>query len=275
MTIFYGKNYLSFIAATQKTKINCFKYKKNGHLAVFPHILRGNTAYSLRYGGVYTNCLNKRFADSVKKGLMAYCKRNGINYLRIRNNPFIDTIRIGKVIKKEPFVFVDLEKSESELKNEISKRHIKCIKKASSEQLSIKHSKRSVYLRIFYRMYKNILMKKGVAVPSFSHFNDMWKYLKKDMNIACVYDGQDIVAISLLLKDKNDIYMVYGGMNDIGYKKYAKHFMLYNLILEYKEAGYKRLVLGTGSQGIDSIYRFKQGFSKNSKHYICTYEKTI
>jgi hypothetical protein len=46
--------------------------------------------------------------------------------------------------------------------------------------------------------------------------------------------------------------------------------MIYNLMLKFKERGYTRLILGTGNDGKDSIYKFKKGFTKGENH-IYTY----
>jgi hypothetical protein len=65
-----------------------------------------------------------------------------------------------------------------------------------------------------------------------------------------------------------------GGMNAQGYKTCAKHFMIDRLITRYKFLGYHRLILGTGAEddGLDSIFYFKQGFTKN-RSSIGIYER--
>ena len=272
--IFYANDYLSFIKESERVKINYFNFCQNKDFAVFPYIRRRSLICSLRYGGIWINSNNAVFVAKVRKYFLEYCRQNNIKKVKIRNNPFIKTIKIGKRAAKEPFVYIDLRNSSRELKNAISDRHLKCIQKAMKEGLTFKEAVGLRYLKTFYRLYKETLEGKGVKAEKLSYFTRMFSCLKKSINFVYIEHKGEIIAISMILKSKDSAFMMYGGTSVIGYKKYAKHFMIYNLIFEYKNRGYRRLILGTGSQPGDSVYQFKRGFTDRDS-YIYTYEATL
>lgn len=273
-SIFYSKAYLRFVGDSERIKINYFKLNEDGNFAFFPYIIKKDVLYSLRYGGILTNYDKESFAEKVCSYFIEYCKSQNIKKIQIRNDPFIRAIKIGKIIKKEPFVYITLQKSERQLKEEISESHGKCIKKAMKEGLLAKETNDLKYLRIFYGLYNKILIKKGIAPQKFSYFAKMFFYLRDNLKLIYINHKQETIAVSIILKSNHNIFMMYGGMNETGYEKYAKHFMIYNLMLEYKRKRYKRLILGTGNRGRDSIYQFKRGFT-NKDHHIYTYGKEL
>lgn len=272
--VFYTNTYLKFVEESERVKINYFKFNENENFAILPYIVRDNILYSLRYGGIWTNSDKEDFIKEVRCSFLKYCKAQNIKRIEIRNNPFIKTIKIGKVIKKEPFVYIYLKKNDNELKNDISKSHAKCIQEAIKERLIFKETADLKYLKTFHQFYKKILERKGIVPQDFSYFMRMFFYLKNNLNLVCIKYKNKIIAASIIFKSNDNVFMTYGGMNEIGYEKYAKHFMIYNLIFKYKKRGYERLVLGTGSNGRDSIYRFKRGFTDRD-HYIYTYGANI
>ncbi|MGD0335605.1 MAG: GNAT family N-acetyltransferase [Candidatus Omnitrophota bacterium] len=272
--IFYANDYLSFIKESKRVKINYFKFCQNKDFAIFPYIRRRSLISSLRYGGIWTNSNNAVFITKARKYFLEYCRQNNIKKVQIRNNPFIKIIKIGHRAAREPFVYIDLWNSSSELKNAISDRHLKCIQRAMKENLTFKEALGLRYLKTFYRLYKETLEAKGVKAEKLSYFTRMLSYLKNSINFAYIEHEGEIIAISMILKSKDSAFMMYGGTSVIGYKKYAKHFMIYNLIFQYKKRGYRRLILGTGSQPGDSVYQFKRGFTDRDS-YIDTYETTV
>ncbi|MBU4069529.1 MAG: peptidoglycan bridge formation glycyltransferase FemA/FemB family protein [Nanoarchaeota archaeon] len=265
-SIFFKYEFAKFFFNNAKLIV----FKDNERLALFCAIIKDKKIKSLRYGGILTNSLNKSFCELIKNRFIEYCRIHGIKKYVIRNHPFFNTIKIGELIKKEPFVFVDLNKPKRQLLNEISKKHIKNIKKAKAENLEIFETSDLKYLKIFYQLYQNQLQLKGIIPQKYMFFKKMFDYFGDNLSFVCVKNKNDIIAISIILDDNSNVFMMYGGMNKKGYVKCAKYWMIYNLMFEYKKKGYSRLILGTGNDGKDSVYKFKQGFAK-SEAYVDTY----
>ncbi len=269
--IFYSPNYFKFIAETQGVDIVFFRARKNGALALLPYYVRNNTLFSLRYGGMISNSKSKEFARFVSDSFTEYCRTRKIRDVRIRNNPYIHTIPVGEVIKKEPLAFIDLNRTQEDLYAGISQGHKRGIIKAKNERLVVGESQEYKYLLLFYRLYGKLLSEKGKKPQDYVFFEKLYTHLKKNINLVYAAYNDRIVAVSIVLESKPHVFMLYGAMGKAGYRKYAKHLMIYEMMLRYKARGYCTLVLGTGVDGReDSIYRFKKGFGQQESH-IHTY----
>ncbi len=178
----------------------------------------------------------------------------------------------GKMVKKEPFVYIDLEQGPRTIKKGISHGHLTCIKKAAQSGLTVQYSAKGAYLKIFLEFYSRLIMKKTGKNTDIDHFRRFYLCLKDDMTFVIVKDNGATVAVSMLLKNNKSAFLAYGGMSKAGYEKFAKHLMIYQLMFDLKKDGMQKLVLGTGHEPYDPIYRFKRGFT-DKDNYILTYEK--
>jgi lipid II:glycine glycyltransferase (peptidoglycan interpeptide bridge formation enzyme) len=188
----------------------------------------------------------------------------------MRNHPFLSTIKVGKLIKEEPFVFIDLTRPQEELAAAITRQHRRCIRKAQQSGLSVMYSDKVKYLKVFYEFYRMRQQQKGVGPKDFMFFDQMFRLLRGHLTFSIAQEAKKILAVSLLLKDSGDVFMTYGGMSDEGYERYAKHLMIYDMMSKFKSKRFSRLVLGTGNNGKDSIYDFKKGFT-DRECSVCTY----
>lgn len=271
---FYSSAYLKFTEETENVKLRYFKFVDGENLSYFPHILEDGVLSGLRYGGIYTNCQHPVFLEKVKNEFEGYCRSNNVRKVCIRENPFVQTVKIGDIVRREPFVYINLTKTGEELRRGISRSHTKCIQNAVRQGLVFEEVKDLKYLKIFYKFYKDVLTPRGVDIRGFSYFTKIFLHLKKYAQLVCVRHKKMITAVSIILKFGPDVFMTHGGMREEGYRNYAKHFMIYNLIFTYKKKGCQRLILGAGHEGQDSIYNFKKGFSHSDKEvFINTYER--
>ena len=182
----------------------------------------------------------------------------------LRENPFADIISIGKTKTIEKFYYIDLTNNLEKLYSNISKSHKRSIKKAESHNLIFEKLDNSK-IDFFYKLYLYQMKKIGAVPHKLNFFNSILEHLEKNIEIYLTHK-EGIIASSLTLATKENLFLLYSGMNEEGYKKCAKHFLIKKLILLAKERKFKRLILGTG---MGSIAQFKKGFTKE-EHYIYT-----
>lgn len=231
----------------------------------------GQAVTSLHYGGILTNSQDKPFCREVVKSLRGYLSSLGIKNCYLRSHPFLDTIEIGQLVKEDPLIFIDLTRPENELVSAITKQHLRCAFRAKEKGLEVTLTDRLEYLEVFYEFYKACQIKSGNQYREYVFFQRMLVLLKKNLIFSVVRDDKKLVAVSILLKDLGHVYMTYGGMSDDGYKNCAKHLMIFELIRRFKINGFSKLILGTGCDGKDSIYRFKRGFT-DREHQVRTFK---
>ncbi len=215
----------------------------------------------LHYGGVITNCLDEAFGSDVSCALIKYLHAQGVVRYQIRNHPFLSTIKVGALIKEEPFVFIDLTRPQEELVAAITRKHLRCIRKAQEKGLGVIYSDDVKYFKIFYEYYRARQEQLDLPPKGYGFFEQMFGFLRDQLIVGVVQEADKVLAASLLLQDSGHVFMTYGGMCDEGYERYAKHLMIFDMILKFKSEGFSRLVLGTGQSGKDSIYHFKKGFT--------------
>jgi hypothetical protein len=267
--IFYSNNFAKLMPGAK-----LYIYEEGTDIALLPFFVQEKNLCSFRYGGMLSSQNNGEFIDNCRNDLRKYCAKANLKSIITRNHPFLSTVKIGEVVRKEPFVCIDLNKSAARLDKEISKKHLTCIKKAKNDNITFYESNNLKYLVVFYKMYTDLLLKKKVLPEKFSYFIKMFSHSKRNLSFACTKHEKEIIAVSIILKSKYNLFMMYGAMEKLGYQKYAKHLMIYNLISKYKKKNYKHLVLGTGSIDYDSIYKFKRGFT-DKNDYIYTYEEKL
>ncbi|MBF0504779.1 MAG: GNAT family N-acetyltransferase [Candidatus Omnitrophica bacterium] len=248
-----------------------FAYRDSLGAAAFVFSRTDDTLRGLHYGGVVTNCPDQAFCADVVAQLTEYFQTEGVRSYQMRNHPFLSTIKVGTLIKEEPFVFIDLTRPSKELDAALSKQHRRCIRKADESGLKVVYSDDGrKYLNIFYDYYQARQEQMDVQPHAYAFFEQMFKSLRDHLIIGVVRQADQIFAVSLLLQDLDHVFMTYGGMSDEGYERYAKHLMVSDMMLRFKSIGFTKLVLGTGNNGKDSIFDFKRGFV-NREHSVLTY----
>ncbi len=251
-----------------------FLFREGAKAAVVVFSLKGANLSGLHYGGVVTNSPDKKFATAVVRALKFYCRSAGVVSCQLRVHPFLNTIKIGRRVGREALLFIDLCRPEKEIMAAVTKQHRRCIARARAGGMKVIYSHDRTYLQVFYKYYAGRLKEKGVVPKAAAFFENMFNAFGEHLLIAVVRDAAQILAVSLLLKDGDDVFMMYGGMCAQGYERYAKHLMIADMIRTFKGQDIARLVLGTGTDGRDQIYRFKRGFT-DSAAWVFTYESAL
>lgn len=265
-TVFCSRNFSKIYCTAPKL----FVYRQGHRAAAFVFSQAKNTVSGLHYGGVVTNCQDKSFCQDVSSTLIKYLHAQGMVSCQVRNHPFLSTIKIGELIKEEPFVFIDLTRPGKEIEAGITKQHRRSIRRAQEGGLDAMYSDDVKYLKIFYEYYRTRQEQIGIQPKSYMFFGRMFRLLRDHLMMGVVRKAEKVLAVSLLLKDSGNVFMTYGGMSDEGYECYAKHLMIFDMMLKFKSKCFSRLVLGTGNNGKDPIYNFKRGFTDRESS-VCTY----
>lgn len=243
-----------------------FYYRNGSNAGIFPFRKEGDRVSSLRYGGLLCKKKEKGFAAKVKREFLDYCRNQRVKKIVIRQHPFLRNCMSlqRRETKKEPFVYIPLRSPSRQLLSEISDKHRINIKIAQKNGLNFYETRNIRCLLKFFAFYRDMMVRKGLHCPPLSFFGKLRNGLGDRCRMACITDKKDMLAVSILLLSKPNIYLMYGGMSSEGYKKYAKHFMICQLMKRYKNKGYERLVLGTGAHKdcSDNIFSFKQGFTR-------------
>ncbi len=266
--LFYSQR---FARVFPDSKLFFIKFKEEG-FGIFPFLIQGGSLCSFRYGGILFNRKYSGSGVAVNKALKDFCKSRGLRCVVIRRHPFIPVFTQGQIIKKEPFVFIDLGRGIRMIKKGISHGHLACIKKSQQAGLRVHYSTNAAYFKLFFEFYKSLMLKKTGIPADLHYFRRFYSCLKDDLTFAVVKEKDNVVAVSMMLKDKKNVFLAYGGMSNAGYERFAKHFMIYRLISDLKHEGFEKLILGTGHEPYDPIYRFKRGFV-DKDNFILTYEK--
>lgn len=247
-----------------------FKFLCGPFFCFLPHFIKKDNLVGLRYGGIWLNTRDAAFGKSARKAFMLYCKEHGIRRFEIRNNPFILTLKVGKLMRREPFVYIPLGRNKKKPEEVIRREHMARIRKAQKLGVIVKESRHPRYIRIFHEFYTILLKKKGVQPHNLAYFLTMSSCLKNKLKFIYAEYKKEVIAVSLIMIMDRDVFMTFGAMNDAGYATFAKYMMIRNLILAYKKQGFRNFVLGTGCEGKDAVYRFKRGFA-DKDYYIDTY----
>jgi lipid II:glycine glycyltransferase (peptidoglycan interpeptide bridge formation enzyme) len=127
-------------------------------------------------------------------------------------------------------------------------------------------------IREFYRIYVDT-MKRRQALEhyffSLDYFTAIFEQLQGSARFAMAeYRGQ-VVAGTLYLHDRDDVYSYLGGADSNFQQLRPTNAIIYDTILWGQRHGRRRLILGGGYAPNDGIFRFKASFSpERAKFFV-------
>ena len=104
------------------------------------------------------------------------------------------------------------------------------------------------------------------------------KFFKKRLSLLVAKKSDKILAASLFILTDKEMYYFLSGADEDGYLYSANNLLLYQAVLFGKKLGKKRLILGGGRKINDSLFKFKSGFSPETKPFFIgskIYNKSI
>lgn len=322
LKLFHKNIKMFFLSSEFYHVIFCFEIDKNTLIGTryggFIKIRNNNSINE--YSEIEKCSLKKKIKideQNIKNEIINFLKKLKIKKIYIRQNPFLDYVKIGSYLKKrnENIIYIDLKQNLTNITNNFTKSCKKCIKKSNCQNLKIEfeNNKKSSHLATHtipqHKGYgftdstskqifkiKNSSLRTGCSISQQNHaqnvvFNKFYPKLfcdffnknttNKNLKLNCDFlenlkkickdrlisikvrdEHDEILSYSLILLDNKNAFMLYGSTSKKGKNMFSKYKLIYELIKFLKSKKYIKLILGTGINEKDSIFKFKSSFSK-------------
>lgn len=273
---------------SQGIVIHSFVEKRIDDLDMFSNIKDNifDVSNPYGYGGPICNSNNakiqKDLLNKFWKNWNIYCKKSGYISEFVSFHPlYLDQTNIPtyNVKNQKKIIYIDLNKNQNDIIKDINRGCKSNISHAQKNKVIIKKvpSSKSNILK-FNKIYKETMNRKN-ASNRWMFPNDFFyftiKYLgKENTKLFFAYKEDKVIAVNLLIHDKNTVYYHFGGSKAKYNNLRPNNLLMYEEIMWAKNNGFKYFHLGGGvsNQNDDSILRYKQGFSKSFK-MLKTYRK--
>jgi hypothetical protein len=222
--------------------------------------------------------------DALRRAVQEWCRQNEVVCVTMRMHPmagqelWFDSYDCDDTIVKKGNVTtaVDLE-----VLNEAEQR-IGSLAKERRRILGLARFKMSVRwtsgwsaetcrsLEVFQSLYNERMRSIGAEQFFFfseEYFTDLARGLDRHLGIGLALRGDDPVAGALFMADTHYAHYHLSASNDEGRKLNATTLLINAGALWAREYGCKKLHLGGGISGEDSLFRFKQTFGGTLFHY--------
>ncbi|MCP3761329.1 GNAT family N-acetyltransferase [Domibacillus sp. A3M-37] len=292
--VFFLADYLDLYEQRGEGRARLFVYQENGERYVlYPYLLRNiseridgrayfDIATPYGYGGpLYSKQNlqeNEGFVSRFRKTFSRYCQSEGIVSEFIRFHPYMDNddgLRAHmQVTPISEIVYNDLLLSKEDIwanTTSSKKRRIKKSKKNEVEVLFIDGKDITpADVTTFYNIYTETMDKKHASLFYYfplSFFQSYFQSLAPYVTLAFAMHSGQVISANLMLRS--------GGFATIHLSASLKeHLSLcpncnlrYESILWAKENGCRILDHGGGKEKGDSLFAYKQQFSKSLRHY--------
>lgn len=161
-------------------------------------------------------------------------------------------------------IYVDLTWPEEQIWQTFTHACRKNINRSKRENVRVFEAQTMGDIREFYRLYVQT-MKARNALPQYyfpmDYFAAIFEELRFNARFVLAEHRNQIVAGTLYLHDRDDVYSYLGGADHNFQHVRPTNAIIYETVLWSKMQGKRRLVLGGGYLLDDGIFRFKASFS--------------
>jgi hypothetical protein len=217
----------------------------------------------------------RSLAAAFSKRLASFFSRQQIVAEFIHLHPwkaFTKALRQPCVTFDREIVFVDLTRPADELW-ETSFNHAcrKNINRSRREHVRVFEARTRGDIREFHRIYVQTMRERNALEHYFfslEYFEDIFDTLRGSARFALAeYRGQ-VIAGTLYLHDRDDIYSYLGGA-DVNFQHVRPtNAVIYDTVVWGRQHGKRRLILGGGYSAGDGIFRFKASFSPARANFL-------
>lgn len=207
-------------------------------------------------------------AEEFPKRLSAFLSNQGVVAEFIHLHPwkaFTAALRRHCLQFDREIVYVDLTSPEEQLwRSSFSHACRKNINRAQREQVRVFEARTMGDLREFYRLYVDTMKQRHALEHyyySLDYFAAIFDQLRASARFALAEYKNQVVAGTLYLHDRDDVYSYLGGADLMFQHVRPTNAVIYDTILWARRQAKKRLILGGGYSPNDGILRFKASFS--------------
>lgn len=242
------------------------------------------TAYG--YGGYFVNTDDKSFLYNAFESYKERCKDEKIIAEFIRFHPFNSFPKkheefFDMNIYDRDTILVNINRKYEEIKQSYSSNLKRNISNAKKNNLIFnKVCVDSNFIYQFYNLYSQTMKKNNANEFYFfdvNYFETLFKI--KNVELYVVYHNTKIINMIVVFKSNNIIYYHLGATDSEYYNLNSNSFIFDSIILDnIKESIYLYLGGGTTSNKDDSLFKFKQKFSRSTKPFYISgkiYDKRI
>jgi hypothetical protein len=214
----------------------------------------------------------EKYHNEIYESLIDRFRSNGFSFVRLINSPEIVDIRTFKLKGWEDDVLYTYKLKLREIDlMEFSRDERKSIKKASKEGITVERSNDSL---CFLRLYKSMLARKNVAVPSAELGDVFSKIISQELGGLWIAktSSNDIVAGEIILFDEKRAYRWMAASDELYWHTGGASLLFYNILQEIKDRTTEIDLIGATSYAGGN--EFKMGFNPQLVPYYMVLKST-
>lgn len=227
------------------------------------------------YGGPLAQVEDEAIRGKLWRGFYkefgAFCRQNKIVSEFSRLHPMFDNIRFvsefsdGLVEKKGRIVYCDLTGSEEDILAHMSRQRRWGVRKAAQNGgLNIHITSDMEYIKMFCTLYRETMIRneahKRYLFPC-DFFESIFKVLDNHILMCCITHEGELISAAIILCFDSIAYDWLSCSRAEFLSLCPNDICIYQTALAARKNGHKYLVLGGGSSGEDSLFKFKAEFS--------------
>ncbi|MBM7662848.1 hypothetical protein JOC85_003659 [Bacillus mesophilus] len=261
-----------------------FVYEQAGEKIVYPFLKRElsslpfvdkNEKYfdiitPYGYGGPLGS-LSKEMVEGFRKAFEEYCKQEKIITEFVRFNPLIQNQvhheTCMEVLHIRDTVYIDLEQNEDHFFKNLHKNHrrntVKAIKNGLTTRI-LQGTDAVAEIPTFLELYYQTMDKNNASeyyyFPS-NYFHQLFKHFPNNSMITIVYNQETPIAAAIFFYQGEFLHYHLGGSNQDYMYLGANNLLFYQATLWGMKQRFKKLHLGGGYSGDDSLFQYKKRFN--------------
>jgi|GEM_PF-2497486 len=284
--IYYTSSFCRLCQSTiySKHQVLCAAMYIDGQSFMYPFVKRsvglisGLKEYSDVYdtngiygrNGIVCTDNNRLKIDFFNKEFQKYANNNNIICSFDRFHPIIRNENLmhvsAQVVKNDEFVFVDLSRSESEIRKLFKHSVRKCIKKSEREGVTCFSEKNFDHIDAFLDIYIRTMDRNSAEnfyYFSKDFFTKLCEYCPDNFTFFYASVSGEIVSCELVLHYGIYSHSFLGGTTSKGMQLCANSQLKSYIIFHMKHLNCEYFLLGGGSTPNDGIFNYKKSFSKD------------
>jgi lipid II:glycine glycyltransferase (peptidoglycan interpeptide bridge formation enzyme) len=170
-------------------------------------------------------------------------------------------------------IILDLNKSEPELLNDMSKKTRQYIRKSASEPIKIKQVRNKDDLDKCLAIYHDTAKRAKFAIHDDQYYYDAFNKLGDHSPVFAVHFEDQPIAFLWLAISADTAYELYGGVTEMGQQLRVNYALKWHAIRKCKEWGLSRYDFGGLIEG--GVTTFKMGWASQVTNLVGTFDNPL